>query len=126
MEDIIRRKLIELAREKTTWPYSRLNEQLELGLNLDLGQDRGLMGEWLGSISNYEFNKGRPVLSCIVTLKQVPKEFGDGFYKLCSELYGIDWEILKADKKWENKLISDCYEFWSNAENYKKYKDDYE
>ncbi|WP_299339186.1 hypothetical protein [uncultured Psychroserpens sp.] len=121
----IRYKLIELARQKTTWTYSQLNEQLELGLNFNNVLDRDLIGEWLGEVSVHEYSKGRPLLSALITHKLGKREQGDGFYKLCENLLGKDWEDLKADKNWENKMIADCYTFWLELDNYKKYKNDY-
>jgi hypothetical protein len=121
----IRNKLIELARLQTTWPYSTLNEQLMLGLNFTNSYDRDLIGEWLGQISEHEFERGRPLLSCLITHKNGHREQGDGFYKLCERLYGKDWKSLKENKKWEKRLISDCYEFWLNPDKYKKFKNDF-
>lgn len=125
MEKDIRRKLIELARLKTTWTYSQLNEQLQLGLNFNNEYDRALIGEWLGEISKYEFNKDRPLLSALITHKQGKREQGDGFYKLCEELFVEDWQDLKANKNWENNLIAECYTFWLDTSNLKKFKNDY-
>lgn len=125
MTDIIRKKLIELARLRTTWPYSKLNEQLQLGLDFSNKRDNKLIGAWLGDISAHEFEKGRPLLSALITHKYGQREQGDGFYKLCEDLLGEEWEKLKANKKWENQVIAECFEFWLNPENYKKFKNDY-
>ncbi len=124
MDRAIRSKLIELARLRTTWSYSQLNEQLQLNLNFADASERKLIGEWLGEISVYEYKKGRPLLSCLITHKDKMREQGDGFYKLCEEVYGIPWQELKADKKWENQQIADCYEFWLDPEKFKKFKND--
>lgn len=121
----IRTKLIELARLRTTWAYSQLNDQLQLGLDFSNGHDNKLIGEWLGEISTHEHEKGRPLLSVLITHKYGKREQGDGFYKLCENIYGKNWETLKKDKKWENGLIADCYEFWLNPDNYKKFKNDF-
>lgn len=121
----IRDKLIELARLRTTWTYSQLNDQLNLGLDFSLDHHRALIGEWLGDISRYEYERGRPLLSSLITHKFGNREQGDGFYKLCEELFGTKWESLKANKKWENGLIADCYTFWQNPENYKEHKNDF-
>ncbi len=125
MEKEIRDKLIELARLKTTWTYSQLNEQLMLGLDFNLEQNRSLIGEWLGAISTNEFSKGRPLLSSLITHKHGKREQGDGFYKLCETLFGERWQALKANKKWENGIIAECFTFWLNPDNYKKYKNDF-
>jgi len=125
MEREIREKLIELARNKTPWSYSQLNEQLLLGLNFKNDYDRKLIGEFLGDISMHEYQKGRPLLSSLIIHKSSDKEQGDGFYKLCSEIYEKDWEVLKADKDFELERMKECYSFWKDNENYKKYKNDY-
>jgi hypothetical protein len=121
----IRNKLIELARYKTPWSYSQLNEQLQLGLNFNNAYDRGLIGEWLGEISMHEHNKNRPLLSSLIIHQNIDREQGDGFYKLCEYLYGIYWEDLKADKGFEIEKMKECYTFWKDNNNYKKFKDDY-
>lgn len=124
MDRAIREKLIELARLRTTWSYSQLNEQLQLGLNFNLAEDRQRIGEWLGDISVFEHQRGRPLLSCLITHKGLKREQGDGFYKLCEELFGEQWQELKQNKKWENGLIADCYEFWLDPINFRQYKND--
>jgi len=125
MTDLIRPKLIELARQRTTWSYGQLNDQLQLGLNFKNPQDRVLIGSWLDEISTHEVELGRPVLSSLITHQDGQREQGDGFYKLCSQLFNRDWQELKSDKKWENGLIAHCYEFWLNPENYKNFKNDF-
>jgi len=125
MEREIREKLIELARNKTPWSYSQLNEQLLLGLNFKNDYDRNLIGEFLGDISMHEYQKGRPLLSSLIIHKSSDREQGNGFYKLCSEIYGKKWEDLKADKDFELERMKECYSFWKDNENYKKYKNDY-
>jgi hypothetical protein len=125
MEREIREKLIELARKKTPWTYSQLNEQLLLGLNFKNGYDRELIGEFLGDISIYEYEKGRPLLSSLIIHKSNDREQGNGFYKLCSKIYGKEWEDLKADKDFELERMKECYSFWKDNENYKKFKNDY-
>jgi hypothetical protein len=125
MEREIREKLIELARLKTPWSYSQLNEQLLLGLNFKNDYDRNLIGEFLGDISLHEYEKGRPLLSSLIIHKSSDREQGNGFYKLCSDIYGKKWEDLKADKDFELERMKECYSFWKDNENYKKYKNDY-
>jgi len=67
MTDRIRTKLIELARQRTTWSYTQLNDQLELGLAFSNPGDREYIGELLGEITTHEFERGRPLLSCLIT-----------------------------------------------------------
>lgn len=127
MEREIRAKLIELARMKTAWSYSNLNEQLLLYLNLRDPQDRKLIGEYIGEISWSENSKGRPLLSALIVHKTDGKttEAGDGFYKLCAELNGRDWRDLKEDPDFIKKKMRECYDFWKDEKNYRKYKNDY-
>ncbi|TNE27291.1 MAG: hypothetical protein EP346_12830 [Bacteroidetes bacterium] len=125
MEKDIRSKLIELARNKTPWSYSQLNEQLMLGLNFKNEHHRKYIGEILGEISMYEYNNGRPLLSALIIHKSKDREQGDGFYKLCSEIYGKQWDELKSDRDFELERMKECYSFWKDNENYKKYKDDF-
>ena len=121
----IRLQLIELARLKTTWSYSQLNDQLMLGLDFSIGSDRDLIGEWLGEISLHEYNNGRPLLSSLIVHKEADREQGDGYYKLCEDIYKKPWQELKADKNFEIERIKECFAFWKDNENYKKYKNHY-
>jgi len=121
----IRKKLIELARQKTPWSYSQLNEQLQLNLNFNNPHDRDLIGELLGEVSVHEHLNGRPLLSSLIIHKSSDREQGNGFYKLCSEIYGEKWETLKADPNFELDRMKECYLFWKNNDNYQKYKNDY-
>ena len=125
MEREIRAKLIELARNKSSLSYSQLNEQLMLGLNFKNAYHRELIGNFLGDISIYEYKKGRPILSALIIDKSSDKLQGNGFYKLCSEIYETNWEKLKSDKNFELERIKECYSFWKDNDNYKKYKNDY-
>jgi len=120
----IRHQLIELARQKNPWSYSQLNEQLLLGLNFNNGYDRDLIGEWLGEVSIHEYKNGRPLLSSLIIHKSNDREQGDGFYKLCSKIYGEKWEDLKADPNFQLEQMKECYSFWKNNDNYRKYKND--
>lgn len=121
----IRDKLIELARLKTTWTYSQLNEQLMLRLNFDYQRDRTYIGDLLDEISVHEFHNDRPLLSSLITHKGGRREQGDGFYKMCENLFNEDWKTLKADKNWENEMIKKCFTFWLDPYNYKNFKNDF-
>ncbi|WP_439555192.1 hypothetical protein [Dyadobacter sp.] len=125
MTTAIRTQLINLARLRTTWSYSQLNDQLQLGLNFSNSLDRDLIGEWLGEVSIHEYERGRPLISCLITHQYGMREQGDGFYKLCEQLYGTNWESLKTNKTWENQLIAECYEFWLAPDNYRNFKNDW-
>ncbi len=121
----IRNALIELARLRRTETYTWLNNELGMSLNFDNGHDRGLIGDWLVEVSTHEHEQGRPLLSALITHKNGKREQGDGFYKLCEEIYNIPWEDLKGNKKWENKEIARCFEFWLHKDNFTRFKNDY-
>lgn len=125
MLDRIRLQLIELARLKTPWSYSQLNEQLQLGLNFKNGYDRDLIGDWLGDISRHEYENKRPLLSALIIHQAKDREQGDGFYKLCEELYKKPWKELKANPDFEIEKMKECYSFWKDDNNYKKFKTHY-
>lgn len=115
----IRTQLIELARSKTTWSYTQLN------LDFDNSLDRKLIGEWLGDISLHEFSRQRPLLSALIIHKGIDKEQGDGFYKLCEDIFKKSWEKLKADKNFEIDRITECYAYWKDNDKYRKFKKDF-
>lgn len=121
----IRNQLIELARLRTTWSYTQLNDQLQLGLNFSNPMDRDLIGDWLGEVSIHEHENDRPLLSSLITHQNGMREQGDGFYKLCAGIFGDNWENLKADKHWENGVIADCNEFWQNPDHYRQFRNDF-
>jgi hypothetical protein len=125
MIEVIRRKLIELARAEETWSYSQLNDQLDLKLNFKNKYDRGLVGDWLEEISIHEFEKDRPLLSSLIIHKGQDREQGDGYYKMCEKLFGKPWRELKEDKTFEIAKITECFSFWKDDEKYKKHKDDF-
>lgn len=121
----IRSQLIELARMNSTWSYSMLNDQLQLGLNFDDGSHRKLVGDWLEEISLHELDKERPLISSMIVHKSGKKEQGDGYYKLCEKLYNRPWKELKGDRQFEKDRIDECHAFWKDNDNYKKYKNDF-
>jgi hypothetical protein len=125
MEKDIRQALIKLARLQRTETYSWLNNELGMGLNFDHGTDRSIIGDWLGDVSLHENKNDRPLLSVLITHKGGKREQGNGFYKLCQDIYGRDWELIKADKRWEKNQIARCFEFWLDTDNSRKYKNDF-
>jgi len=123
MNTAIRKLLIETARiEGHTISYSTLNEQCELGYDFSLDYHRKMIGEDLGELSEYEHKAGRPLLSALVVHKGSNYE-GDGFYRLCENLGFGDAESLKRNRKtFDAERKQECYDFWSDEENYKKFK----
>jgi hypothetical protein len=70
----IRYKLIELARLRTTWTYSQLNDTLQLGLDFSNGYHKKLIGVWLEEITRHEYAKDRPLLNALTNMVYENKE----------------------------------------------------
>ena len=122
MNQIVRMKLIELARKKRTITYQVLSDECRLGLVMrDSEYARAEIGRILGEISAFEHSNNRPLLSSLVISKGDNYQ-GDGFYKLCDELGFGNWKKLKSDISFVFGQMNACFDFWKNEENYIKYK----
>ena len=122
MNTVVRSVLIEVARKQKIIHYQELCDACKLKLDMyNNPNDRTEIGRILGEISEYEFDKERPLLSAIVLTKN--GEEGDGFFKLC-EYLGItnSWKKLKNDDLFVIEEIKRCHEFWADNGNYSKYK----
>ena len=120
----IRPFLIEQARQKKTVTYDVMNQTLELGLNFKNRYDSKQVGDWLDEISEHEVLKGRPMLSSLV-IRQNDKRQGDGFYTLYARLRGGSPTAIKKNKKLEENEQQECFAFWSDDDNYSRYKSDF-
>jgi hypothetical protein len=120
MDTTLRRRLIEAARiKKSTICAQYLSDELFLGLKLKHKYDRKIFYNLLCEIAEYEYQHNRPMLSILVTLKRANFR-RDCFYKSCKEL-GIRDENTR-DYDFEDQHMNNCYEFWGDEENYRKYK----
>ncbi len=113
MNDLVRKKLIEVSKKKAIIGYQELCDACNLKLNMrENSSDRAEIGRILGEISVYEFENNRPLLSAVVLSKN--GEEGDGFYKLCQELgFTKNWKKLKEDAIFSVLEIKKCHDFWS-------------
>ena len=125
MTERIRKRLIKAAREKQTISYTQLNDDCELGLDFNRAYDRDTIGALLGEISEFEYEKDRPLLSALVRHKTGKHEQGDGFYKLCEYLDFGDWQKLKSDPNFELEQINKCFTYWKNDTHFKDFKNDF-
>src|SRR5215813_1269490 len=75
-------RLKEVARNGDIVPYSQI-AQLD-GLNMENQGDRNRLAHILGEISVYEYENGRPLLSAVVTFKDIPYP-GSGFFEIARE-----------------------------------------
>lgn len=93
-------------------------EEIGKMLSLDLSQesDRYILSTTLGTISAYEFNNGRPLISSIAIYKS-RNDHGYGFYDLCEELHiGKAKKLLK--ELYGFSQIEECKRFWRKKENF--------
>jgi hypothetical protein len=112
MNNLVRSKLIEVAKKNSIIGYQELCDSCGLKLNMrENPSDRAEIGKILGEISAFEYYENRPLLSALVLSKS--GEEGDGFYKLCQEL-GItkNWKKLKNDGVFSIEEIKKCHEYW--------------
>ena len=118
-EERIRKILIELASQKTTISYGQLNSQAPLHLDLDMHSDKNYLDQLLGTVSEYEHRRDRPLLAALIingkgTQKGKPDKM---FFELAHELgsYKSDedkTEWLKAEQErlyheWKTGIVRD-------------------
>jgi len=120
MNNDIRLLLIERAKLNKPIEYGSIMQRLYLDHNNP--QHRDQLSEVLAEISRFEHSKNRPMLSAMVMYKGL-ESFGDGFYKLASELG--EGKIAKLKEGlFTYEMLKKCHEFWNNKNNYNKYIND--
>lgn len=113
MNAIVRQKLVEIAKQRTTIQYQKLSDVCNLGLCMqDKPQDRLEIGNIVGEISEYEFENNRPLLSAVV-VSDLANGPGNGFYELSQYLgeYSGSKDKNKRFEFWINEL-NKVYEHW--------------
>lgn len=116
----VREYLINLAAKRQIIHYQELSDVCKLGLDMQSPNDRAEIGKILGEVSTYEHEAGRPMISAIVVTKRSHYE-GDGFFKLAEQLGLGPWKTLR-DSDFDIREINKCFQFWSNAEYYERFK----
>lgn len=112
MNERVREYLIAAARRGEFVTYSQVNRDCHLNLDFQFQPDRNEVGRILGTIGEYEYNEGRPILSAVV-IHQDDSRHGVGFYNLCEELGLGDSDRLDRDDYGMNEM-GRCFEFWRN------------
>lgn len=107
---IVRSILIDRASRGKTITYSELIPEAKLRLDMSSPYDRGVMGEILGRIVEYEHGLGRPMLSSVVLSKDGQQ--GDGFFKIAESLGYGSWKNLKKGLKFEFDQMNQTFEYW--------------
>jgi hypothetical protein len=116
----LREYLIDLCTKSKMISYQELSNECKLGLDMASPGDRAKIAGLLGEISTYEHHNKRPFLTAIVVAKGTTTQ-GDGFFKLGEQLGKGNWKILKRNA-FDAEQIKLCFEFWSNKENYNKFR----
>jgi hypothetical protein len=114
-EEQIRKFLIEVASQKTVISYDQLNAQVPLHLDLNMASDRVFLGRLLETVSRYEHDMGRPLLSALVVYaKGTHKGMPDNsFFELARKLGRYR---SNADKtRWLRREQSRLREEWQTA-----------
>jgi len=107
----IREILIEIASKRSVITYSELIIKAKLDLDMNAPYDRGVIGRLLGSVSAFEYEEERPMLSSVVIT--VSGKQGDGFFRLAEELGFGDWKKLKNEEVFEYEEMSRTHDYWS-------------
>lgn len=114
-EERIREMLIDVASQKTTISYGRLNAQAPLHLDLKMSNDKVFLAHLLSVVSQYEHDQNRPLLAALVTngtgsQKGKPDKT---FFKLAQELgcYNSDTDPAEWLCAEQNRL----YEQWQSG-----------
>lgn len=129
-EKKVRLELIKFATAKRTIAYQPLSYIANLGLDMKYDEHINEMADLLTKISMFELQEGRPLLSAIVINPRIKRQ-GDGFFKLCADIEEDLKKLLKCDvlspsidqqMKFSKARIKDCWDFWSNNDNFKEHK----
>jgi hypothetical protein len=114
-EEQIRKVLIEVASQKTVISYDQLNAQVPLHLDLTMPNDRVYLGRLLETISRYEHDKDRPLLSALVIYsKGTHKGMPDNtFFELAQKLGRYKGHADKT--RWLKREQKHLYEEWQFA-----------
>lgn len=110
MDNDLRIKLIEVARERRLIGYGSI--MFDYGLKSNDRRDVELFADWIGEISEFEHEHGRPLLSSLVMHSDL-LSIGKGFYGLAEKLFfGNNEELQTAH--FERVMHGRCYDCWSD------------
>src|SRR3989344_1712262 len=113
VNDIVRKKLVEIAKTKRIIFYEDLVNECNLSLNLENINDRNQLSSILGEISKNELDSKpqRPPISVLVVLKNSKEIMPSyGFFSYMDELHIR--KPKETDKEMRNRLMNWCYDYW--------------
>ncbi len=113
MNEDVRVFLIRRAKKRRPVTYTEINQHCRLGLNFNKEFDRQTIGNILGTISSFEFEAKRPLISSIVIYKsdKVGIGLGNGFYNLAQELGFGAVKTLKQENFAELEMKR-TFDYW--------------
>ena len=119
----IRETLIDLAVEKKTVTYSRLNTDSNAGYNYRDADERDSFTEDIEAISMSEVKNGRPPLGSLVVFKSgsVTKSILESLYTMCEKFYDLAPETTKLNSKFLKDLQAKCHEYWTVTDHYNEF-----
>ena len=117
----VRSALIDLARSSGTVSLLTINNETELGFNLDSSHERARLLEILAEITTIEYRADRPLLSSLVRIKGTQGQ-ADAFYRLCERLGLGEWRILKQDETFLQEQQRRARTFWRDEDNYREFR----
>lgn len=118
----LRAALINMARTmRGTISMLALNNETELGFNLDSSHERSRLLELLAEVTTSEHQAGRPLLSALVRIKGTQGQ-GDAFFRLCERLGLGEWRVLKQDEHFLDVQQQRCRDFWRNDDNFQEFR----
>lgn len=123
MNQKVRKYLIEAARDKARFVYySELVKDCGLRLNLRTTSGQKQLNSILDEVSEYEYSKGRPLLSAMAIYKDIRRnDHGDGFYYNAEKLGKGNARKLKREL-YGFAEAENCRRFWQNDDNYKQFR----
>jgi hypothetical protein len=117
----VRTALINLARSSGTISLLTLNNETELGFNLDSSHERSRLLELLAEVTTNEHRAGRPLLSALVRTKGTHGQ-ADAFYRLCERLGLGEWRALKQSETFLDEQQRRARDFWRDDANYEQFR----
>lgn len=106
---IVRERLIEIAKRQETISYSQLANDCDFFYSSI--EERNHFHHLLGEISKFEVKNNRPMLSILVHHKgDILRNPGKGFFNLADELN--QRKKGEDDLKLKNRILTECWKIW--------------
>ncbi len=110
VERALRMLLIEQARQARPTTYAAIASSLSAHTTVRLERPYSPLHKWLGAVSKFEHEAGRPLLSALVVSKDWDRP-GEGFFKFAVEL-GL--EVGNQEEFWQRQLVG-LFRTWPAA-----------